>query len=390
MRRVVLFDLDGTLMDTLADITEASNAILARYDRAACTVEQMRDFIGNGARCQFRRSWQGEVTEETLEEALAQYRPYYAEHLERSRPYDGIVELLRGLREEGFRCAVVTNKPQLPAAKLCERWLGDLVETVVGEEPVRAKKPAPDMVEEAMRRLGVTREECVYVGDSEVDVQTARNSAMPCYACTWGYRDVDRLAAAGAEILVDSPEELGRLLRCGEASARYLTQLKCRRSVRRFHSRAVEEEKLQTLLSAALLAPTSRGLGEVELYAVTDRAAIDALAACKAHGAEPLKTAPCALVVTAQDSRADTWVEDSALCAIILQQTAQTLGLSSCWVQMHLRADGSGVGAEENVARALGIAQGTRCVCVLALGYGAEEKLPRRAPSPDDARLHRR
>ena len=114
MRKTVLFDLDGTLLDTLQDITSATNEILSRYGRAACTVAEMRDFVGNGARHQFRSSWKGDISEELLDEALELYRPYYAAHIPDTRPYDGIIELLKGLKADGFRMAVVTNKPVLP------------------------------------------------------------------------------------------------------------------------------------------------------------------------------------------------------------------------------------------------------------------------------------
>ena len=389
MRKTVLFDLDGTLLDTLQDITSATNEILSRYGRAACTVEEMRDFVGNGARHQFRSSWKGEISEELLDEALNLYRPYYADHIPDTRPYDGIIELLKGLRAEGFRTAVVTNKPLLPTSRLCEKLLGDLVEVVVAEVPERPKKPAPDMVEEAMRQLGVSRDDCVYVGDSEVDVQTAKNSGLPCYACTWGYRDTDVLLNAGADILVDSAEELGRMLRCGEASARFVTLLKRRRSVRKFEDHPVEEEKIRALLQAALLAPTSRSLNEVEFRAITDRKVIGFLSECKAHGAGPLTTAPLALVLTADAEKADTWIEDSSLAAIVIQLMAEELGLASCWIQMHMRKDEGEFDAEENVSRVLGLPKGVRCVCVLAIGYRAEEKDANREPSLADPRIYR-
>ncbi len=390
MRRTVLFDLDGTLLDTLGDITAASNDILARFDRPACTEEEMRSFIGNGARNQLRCAWKGEPTEAQLEEALTLYRPYYADHLSGTRPYDGILPLLRRLKEDGFRIAVVTNKPQLPTERLCESLLSGLLDAVVGEEPARPKKPAPDMVEEAMRRLGVTREDCVYVGDSEVDVLTGRNAGMPCYSCTWGYRSRAELLCAGADILTDTPEELGELLLAGEGSARLLTTMKRRRSVRKFADRPVEEGKLRLLLEAALTLPTSRDLSEVEFFALTKREELIALAACKAHGAAMLHSAPLALVLAADSEKADTWIEDSSLAAIGLQLMAEELGLASCWVQLHLRKDENGGDAEENLRRLLALPGRYRCVCALALGYRAEEKEAHAAPSLTDHRIHLR
>ncbi len=388
MRKTVLFDLDGTLLHTLSDITAATNDILARYGREGCTEEEMRRYIGNGARNQFRCAWKGEVEDAELEEALSVYRPHYAEHLDRTQPYAGIIGLLRTLKAQGFRTAVVTNKPKLPTDRLCEKLLGDLVEVVVGEVPERPKKPAPHMVEEAMRQLGVTRDDCVYVGDSEVDVMTGRNAGMPCYSCTWGYRSRKELLDAGAEILVDTPEELLDLLLAGGKGARLMTLLKRRRSVRKFEDRAVEEEKLRLLLETALSVPTSRDLNEVEYFALTDREKIDAVAACKAHGAGPLRTAPLAIVLAADEKKADTWVEDSSLAAIVLQLMAEELGLASCWIQMHMRRDETGGDAEENLRRVLDLPEGYRCVCALAIGYRAEEKEASRAADLSDSRIH--
>ncbi len=389
MRNTVLFDLDGTLLDTLADITAATNDILVRYGRPACTEEEMRGYIGNGAKHQFRSAWKAEVEDARLEEALAAYRPYYADYVGVTHPYDGIVELLQMLRERGFRTAIVTNKPKLPTDRLCGRLLAGLVDAVVGEEPCRPKKPAPDMVEEAMRLLGVSREDCVFVGDSEVDVMTARNAGMPCCACTWGYRSRRELLATGAEILVDTPEELGDLLLAGERSARLMTLLKRRRSVRKFEDRSVEPEKIRVLMETALSVPTSRDLNEVEYFALTEREKIDAVAACKAHGAGPLKTAPLAVVLASDERKADTWVEDSSLAAIVLQLMAEELGLASCWIQLHMRKDENGGDAEENLRRVLGLPEGYRCVCALAVGYRAEEKEASPAADLGDQRLHR-
>ena len=180
------------------------------------------------------------------------------------------------------------------------------------------------------------------------------------------------------------------MLRCGERSARLMTLLKRRRSVRKFEDRPVEEEKIRALLSAALLAPTSRSLNEVEYRAITDRSVISFLAECKEHGAGPLKTAPLALVLTADESKADTWVEDSSLAAIVIQLMAEELGLASCWIQMHMRKDAGDFDAEENVSRVLGLPKGVRCVCVLAIGYRAEEKDANRVPSMRDLRIYRK
>ena len=379
----ILFDLDGTLLDTLEDLADAVNFTMDHYGYPRRSLEEVRRFVGNGA----RRLIALAVPEGADAEAAFQtFKAYYDAHCRiKTRPYPGILQVLTELAAE-YPVAIVSNKPDSAVKSLCADYFPGIY--ALGESPECPRKPAPDMVRRAMEIIGVDR--CVYVGDSEVDVATGRNSGMPCYACTWGYRDTDVLLAAGADILVDSAEELGRMLRCGEATARMLTLLKRRRSVRKFEDRPVEEEKLQALLSAALLVPTSRSLNEVEYHAVTDRKVIDFLAACKAHGAGPLKTAPLALVLTADESKADTWIEDSSLAAITLQLMAEELGLASCWIQMHMRKDEGEFDAEENVSRVLGLPKGSRCVCVLAIGYRAEEKDANRDPALSDPRIHRR
>ena len=208
MRKTALFDLDGTLLHTLPDITASTNHVLALYGRPPCTEAAMREYVGNGAANQLRCSWGGPISDALLAEVLARYQAYYSEHLDATHPYAGITAMLRALRARGFRTAVVTNKPALPTERLCVRLLGELLDAVVGEAPALPRKPAPDMAEEAMRRLGAAREDCVFVGDSDVDVATAGNCGIPCLSCTWGYRTEEELSASGAGRLVRTPEEL--------------------------------------------------------------------------------------------------------------------------------------------------------------------------------------
>lgn len=385
--KAVLFDLDGTLLDTLGGITDASNVILARYGREAQPREKMRTFIGSGARNQLKCAWGGAIDEATLDEVVAAYRPYYAAHLDPVEPYGAIMELLSELKAQGIKTAIVTNKPEAATNVLAERFFGGLIDAAFGQRDDIPKKPATDMVELAMDALGVTRADCVFVGDGETDVWTAKAAGMPCVSVTWGYRSTEELLASGADILADTVEELRRFLMIPTAAARYITILKRRRSIREFEARPVEKEKLEALLSAALLVPTSRDFKPVDYTAVTDRTTIDALSKCKAAGAGMLATAPLVIVLTSRADAADTWCEDSSLAAITLQLLAEELGLASCWVQMHMRKDKDGGDAEQNVAKVLHLPADRRCVCMLALGYRAEEKKVNITPNLNDPRI---
>ena len=387
MKRAVLFDLDGTLLDTLGGITDASNVILARCGRRANTREEMVHYIGSGARHQMKCAWHGDIGDAALDEVVALYCAYYDSHLDPVEVYGGITELLRELKAQGVRTAIVSNKPHAATVLLAERFFDGLIDAVVGQKDGVPKKPAEDMARLAMEELSVRREDCILVGDGETDVLTAKAAGIPCISVTWGYRSAEELLAGGADILADTVEELRRFLIVDVAAARYLTVLKRRRSIRQFEPRPVEREKLEMLLSAALLLPTSRDLKPVDYTAVTKRETIDALARCKAAGAGMLATAPLVLVLTARTETADTWCEDASLAAIALQLLAEELGLGSCWVQMHMRKDTAGSDAERNVAKVLGLPADRRCVCMLALGYRAEEKKAAVTPDLHDRRI---
>ena len=169
----------------------------------------MRLFVGNGVEMLIRRAVPAGTDEETTLAVLADFKTTYAAICEdHTRPYDGILDMLAALRERGIRVAVVSNKFDAATKKLCEKYFGDLVEVAIGERAGVRKKPAPDTVHEALKELEVTTEGAVYIGDSDVDIQTARNCGMPCISVTWGLRDEDFLIENGAKTLVDSPEKL--------------------------------------------------------------------------------------------------------------------------------------------------------------------------------------
>ena len=207
--QTAVFDLDGTLLDTLEDLWRATNAALERHSLPRRSRDEVRLFVGNGVEMLIRRAVPAGTDEETILAVLADFKTTYAAICEdHTKPYDGILDMLAALRERGIRVAVVSNKFDAATKKLCEKYFGDLVEVAIGERAGVRKKPAPDTVHEALKELGVTAEGAVYFGDSDVDIQTARNCGMPCISVTWGLRDEDFLRQSGAKALVDTPEEL--------------------------------------------------------------------------------------------------------------------------------------------------------------------------------------
>ena len=211
--RVFIFDLDGTLLDTLGDLAASVNYALAANGMPQHSIDDVRRFVGNGVRLLMERAVPGGASHPLFESAFAAFRSHYMEHsLDTTRPYDGIPEMLSALRRRGCRTAVVSNKFYAATQELCRHFFADTIEVAIGEHEAEGirKKPAPDTVNEALRLLGVGREHAVYVGDSEVDVATAAASGMPCISVLWGFRDRAFLEQHGATTFVSKPEELLR------------------------------------------------------------------------------------------------------------------------------------------------------------------------------------
>ena len=209
--QTAVFDLDGTLLDTLEDLYLATNHALTLHGLPLRSRDEVRMFVGNGVEMLIRRAVPAGTDEETTLAVLADFKSTYAAICEdHTRPYDGIPEMLTALRERGIRVAVVSNKFDAATKKLCEKYFGDLVEVAIGERAGVRKKPAPDTVHEALRELGVTAEGAVYIGDSDVDIRTAENCGMPCISVTWGLRDEAFLVEHGAVALVHSPGDLNQ------------------------------------------------------------------------------------------------------------------------------------------------------------------------------------
>ena len=200
----ILFDLDGTLLNTLEDLTDATNAALAQFGCPARTMDEVRRFVGNGAERLIRLALPGKSEDPDVTEVLDWYKAYYAAHSQiKTRPYEGILEMLAEVKKE-FPVAVVSNKPDEATKLLCAQYFGDVY--ALGESNRCPRKPAPDMVHQAMAAIGADR--CIYVGDSEVDVLTAKNAGVPCLSVLWGFRDREMLEENGAEHFCQDPSML--------------------------------------------------------------------------------------------------------------------------------------------------------------------------------------
>ncbi len=210
MKTGILFDLDGTLLSTLEDLTDAVNYTLRYYGCPERTMDEVRTFVGNGALRLVKLSLPGKDTDPDVEEALATYQAYYGTHSKiKTRPYDGILEALAEIRKQ-FPVAVVSNKPDRATKPLCKEYFGEDI-YALGETEGCPRKPAPDMLYKAMAAIGVER--CIYVGDSEVDVITANNVGVPCLSVTWGFRDKACLTEHGATHFCEDPRDLPRCLK---------------------------------------------------------------------------------------------------------------------------------------------------------------------------------
>lgn len=221
----VVFDLDGTLLDTLEDLMDALNYALERYGHPIRTLEEVRSFVGNGARRLIERALPegGSISipdrSAEIEKILPAFQEYYSAHCEeKTCVYDGAAELIKRLNASGFKLAIVSNKPDSAVKTLNQSYFSGYVHTAAGEKEGIRRKPAPDMVENALKELGSSKSEAVYVGDSEVDIQTAANAGLACISVTWGFRSADFLKENGAAVLAHSPKEVYDLI-CGQADA---------------------------------------------------------------------------------------------------------------------------------------------------------------------------
>lgn len=209
----VIFDLDGTLVDTLDDLTDSVNFALSSFGFPMRNREEVRSFVGNGVRKLVYLSVPEGTDEETSEKCLGVFKEHYRNNSRnKTKPYDGIIELLEKLCESDVKTAVVTNKMQSAAKDIVEFFFGNKISLAVGQVDGVAQKPNPDGVLLVLEKFGIKKEKAVYVGDSEVDCLTARNAGIDCIGVTWGFRDAEVLKESGARIIADSPDEIINLL----------------------------------------------------------------------------------------------------------------------------------------------------------------------------------
>ena len=209
----VIFDLDGTLTDTLADLRNSVNFALNRFGFPERTTEEIRNFVGNGVRRLIYLSVPENTPEEVSESCLSVFKEHYAANsLVETKPYDGIIDTLKTLKENKIKTAVVTNKMNSAAVDIVDYFFGNLIDVTVGQIDGMAQKPQPDGIYKVLEKLEVSKEKAVYVGDSEVDCITAKNAEISCIGVTWGFRDRDVLLENGADFIADTTTALSGLI----------------------------------------------------------------------------------------------------------------------------------------------------------------------------------
>ena len=211
MYSTYIFDLDGTLLDTLEDLAAAVNYALRQHGMPEHSVDVVRCFVGNGVRLLMERATPDGAANPSFEKVFETFRQYYMAHsLDTTKPYENIPQVLASLRARGCRVAVVSNKMMAATQELCRYFFSDTVEVAIGEDEASGirKKPAPDTVEVALQSLGVGKEGAVYVSDSDVDIMTARHAGLPCISVLWGFRDKTFLQEHGATTFITRPGEL--------------------------------------------------------------------------------------------------------------------------------------------------------------------------------------
>ena len=214
----IIFDLDGTLMNTLDDLTISTNHALSQMGFTTRTIDEVRQFLGNGVRTLIEMALPEKTTEDTIERTISCFLQHYTSHCkDHSRPYDGILELLSSLKKMGVKMAIVSNKPDVEVKKLNAEHFAEFIDVALGENEKSGipRKPSPAMVYEAINQLGSEPEKCLYVGDSDVDILTARNAGIDCLSVTWGFKTAEFLSQFGATRMIDSPSEMLEVIKEG-------------------------------------------------------------------------------------------------------------------------------------------------------------------------------
>lgn len=206
---LIIFDMDGTILNTLEDLKNSLNYVLQQAGYQTRTLGEVRTFVGNGIRKTIERALPSDIEEEKVDELFSLFMDYYAIHnTDNIKPYNGVIELLKKLKHLGYKTAVVSNKQNSAVKSLCKKFFTGLFDVEIGEKENIAKKPEPDEVNEVLKILNIDRTKSIYIGDSEVDIQTAQNSKMKSIIVDWGFRDRKFLYEHGAEVIVSNPSEI--------------------------------------------------------------------------------------------------------------------------------------------------------------------------------------
>ncbi|MCH5172312.1 MAG: HAD family hydrolase [Erysipelotrichales bacterium] len=207
--KVIIFDLDGTLLDTLEDLKNAVNHALILNNFPKRTIEEIRNFIGNGTKCLIKKSLPSGVDLKTYEIVYQDFINYYKEHnLDHTHPYQNVINLLEQLKRCGYKTAIVSNKNNDATKAMQQKFFPGLIDVAVGTKDFSKTKPNPETTLEVIKYLNVQKSDCVFVGDSEVDIETAKNASINCISVSWGFKNVEFLIKNGASIIIDEPLEL--------------------------------------------------------------------------------------------------------------------------------------------------------------------------------------
>lgn len=213
MIKALIFDLDGTLLNTLEDLKDSTNYALRYFGYPERSLEEVRCFVGNGVAKLIERAIPDGVENPDFQDCLKLFRENYSQNMyNHTAPYQGVMELLANLREKGYKIAVVSNKFDAAVKELCDKYFTNLIDVAIGQMDDVPKKPAPNGVYKAIQELAVDRKNCVYIGDSEVDVKTAYNASLPCIGVLWGFRDETVLKNEGCEMIVNSTDAIIKLV----------------------------------------------------------------------------------------------------------------------------------------------------------------------------------
>lgn len=210
-KNIIIFDLDGTLLNTLNDLADSTNITLEHFNYPTRTVEEVRNFVGNGVAKLIERAIPDGRSNPDFEKCLEYFKQSYSQNMyNKTSPYNGIIEMLEKLRTKGCKIAVVSNKFDIAVKELCKRYFPGLIDFAAGENEAEGirKKPAPDTVLKVLKVFNADKSLAVYVGDSEVDIMTAQNSGIPCISVSWGFKNKPFLVVHGAEFIADTPEDI--------------------------------------------------------------------------------------------------------------------------------------------------------------------------------------